>query len=161
MTVVLSPQLYSAKTFLLARTYEQMSFDLNDPKILLGLLLGICVALYATAIPVLITKWLLFRWALESSRPPSSSRFCIVALLEPICLIVATVGETRHDVPVPLLRFVVYAVLAMLPNMLLFSSLDRKGGAAHYFLKRSHYAFAVGLIYLGWWFLRSAGIYWI
>jgi hypothetical protein len=49
MTVVLSPQLYSAKTFLLSRTYEQMSFDLNDPKILLGLFLGICVALYATA----------------------------------------------------------------------------------------------------------------
>jgi hypothetical protein len=159
MTVVLLPQLYSAKTFLLARTYEQMPFDLNDPKILLGLLLGGCIALYATAIPALITKWLLFRWALERSRRPSFSRFCIVALLEPICLIVTPVGETWHDVPVPLLRFVVYAVLAMFPNMLLFSSLDRRGGTAHYILKRSLYSLAAGLIYLDWYFLRLAGIY--
>lgn len=158
MTVVLLPQLFFAATFLLAGASEPPQLDLSNPKVFIGLLIGGIIPYLFIAILALITKWLLFSRVFNNIHRPSPWRFCSVALLEPFCLIAGAASSEFLAVP-RIIAFVVYAILATFPNLLLFSPLDRKDGAAHCLLKRSIYAFGAGLIILGWWFLIVA-VYW-
>ncbi len=139
MTVVPLPQLY-----------EQMSFDLNDPKYFLPASRRMHRTV-PTAIPTLITKWLFFRWLLKVAvaRVAGDSVLWAIGTDLSHCRIIRW-PFLRDN---PLLASVVYATLATF--LTCFSFHQWTGRASRPLpLKRSLYAFAVGLIYLGWWFLR-------
>jgi hypothetical protein len=144
MTVVLLPQLYSATTYLLAGASEPPHFDLSNPKIFLGLVIGGSLPYFIPAIPAVLTKWLLFAKVFRLAPWPKFSRLCAVALMEVFCFAV-TVGFRTN------ISFFIYPVAATFLNLILFQSADQRNGSKDYhYLKKSLYAFATGLIYLGY-----------
>jgi hypothetical protein len=125
-------------------------FDLSNPKILLGLLIGGMTPYVVVAILSLLTKRLLFFRVFKYCQP-SFLRLCAVTLAELFCLLIAGIASTRlGSTALPLL---IYAVLAFAANLVLLSSSDRHKESQRSMLRRSLDAFAAGLIYPGWFFL--------
>ncbi len=87
----------------------------------------------------------------QGIRRASFLRFCVVALSESLSLMAGVATAAWLDLRP--LALGTYAVLAAFSNLFLFSSLDRDRGSAISLPKRSSYAFAAALIYLGYVFL--------
>jgi hypothetical protein len=126
-------------------------FDLNNPKILSGFVIGGALPYFLPALPATLTKWLLFMSILKGSARPSGFELCAVAIAEPSSLgaAVATTGWLPwFSIPGFVVAFAVYSVLAMFANLLLFPSVNRSGCSS--LSTRVLYASATGLIYLGY-----------
>jgi hypothetical protein len=123
-----------------------VQLDLNNPIIVLGLLIGRALPYLMTALLAATTKWLVFVALLRHR--PNILRLCVVALAELLCFFGAITGSVllnRHDIP----RFyalALYAAFAIFPNLLLVPSTNHPRGNC--VLKKGLYSFALGLIFL-------------
>ncbi len=123
-----------------------VQLDLNNPIIILGLLIGGTLPYLMTALLAATTKWLVFVALLRHR--PNILRLCVVALAELFCVFGAITGAVLlnpQDIP----RFyalALYPVLATFPNLLLVPSTNHPRG--NWVLKKSLYSFALGLIFL-------------
>lgn len=130
-----------------------MSFDLGNPKIFLGLLIGGFLPYLLTETPTTVTKWLVFSTILRHLPRPSVLRLCGVAVAEALCFYFVTILflAGHHRLPVPVFLSVavaVYSGLATFPNLLLFPSASKSRG--RWTLRRIAFAFGSGLVYLGY-----------
>ncbi len=164
MAMNLWAHFYCAITLISESRSGPPHFDLNDPKILLGLLIGGSLPYFIPAIPAGITKWLLFVFAFKAWPRPKALRLCAVAIAEAFCLFVAvmiTMWLYGFDVPpsiAPGLTFVLYGLLAAFPNLMLLRPDDKSND--YPILHKSFLAFAIGFIYLGyfllfWWLIQQ------
>ena len=125
-------------------------FMLNskNPKILLGLWIGTILPYILVSLLTVITKWLIFRSIRRRMTRPSIVRLCAVSVAESLCAVVAMQAAGWPDLENGLKLFAIplYLLLAMFVNLLLFPPLNLQGRIG--LLKRSLYAFPMGLIYL-------------
>jgi hypothetical protein len=140
-------------------------FDLSNPKILLGLLIGGLIPYFAPAIPAAVTKWLIFALLLTRTVRPTAARLCAVAVCEPLCALAAM--ECVNWLAMPrYVGLILYLLFATAPNLLLFPLRNQDSQSHHQFLKRGLSAFSTGIVYLGyclvlvllwrWWIISLA-----
>jgi hypothetical protein len=126
-------------------------FDLNNPKIVLGLLIGGMIPYFLPAIPAAATKWLILVSVLDNR--PRPSRICVVALLEPLCFSVGMVLRDSTLLPLWLslpkspFTLLILPVWSTLTNLLLFPPGAYSGESGYHFPRRILYAFTIGLVY--------------
>lgn len=120
-----------------------MQFDLHNPKIVLGLLLGMMVPYVLPAVLATPLKWGIF--VVIFGQTPRISTLLIVAVAEVACLFVALWAATCLGIS-PRLSFAAYPLLAAFPNLLLFRAVNHR--YANSLMKRFLCAFAAGSLYL-------------
>ncbi len=137
-------------TLISASYPHPLHFDVSNPKIVLGLLIGGILPYLIPAIPAAVTKWLLFALVFRLRARPSVLRLCAVSLAEAFCFFAAVRGALWLNGLI-FFRFgtlAICAVLATFPNLLLFTSTNQR--SSYRLLKRSLYALATGFIYLSY-----------
>lgn len=102
---------------------------------------------FAAAIPAAVTKWLLLALIIKRTVRPTVARLSVVAVCEFCCALIATVCVSSFSVP---LAIILYSLLAVAPNLLLFPSRNPDGFPGSHFLRRGLSAFSLGLLYLGY-----------
>ena len=131
---------------------------MRNPKILLGLWIGAILPYIFVSVLTVITKWLIFRSVLRRMTRPSAVRLCAVSAAESLCAFVATqtAGWLDLENGSKLFAILLYLLLALFVNLLLFPSSNQQGRIG--LLKRSLYAVPMGLIYF--FYMQSAVWLW-
>lgn len=130
---------------------DGMYFDLSNPKIRLGLLIGGAIPYFLPAIPAAFTKWFILASVFKAR--PKASRIVLVAVLEPLCfmgltaLLPNTLFPLWPNLSENPLMLLILLVLVMLPNFLLVSPRDQSGQFGYHFPRRILCVLAVGLVY--------------
>lgn len=110
------------------------------------------------AILAMITKWLIVRIMFTTVKWSGIVTLCTIGIAEVFCLLVAMLITWRLLLGIYVAPYItlvstclVYGMLAMFPNFLLFQSVIRRDG--YRILHKSLFAFAIGFVYLGYVFL--------
>ncbi|MEW6349084.1 MAG: hypothetical protein AB1646_08470 [Thermodesulfobacteriota bacterium] len=138
-------------------------FDLNNPKILIGLIIGGMIPYAIVATAALFTKRVLFATILKDWAKPTWSRLCLVAALEVISVTGAAAALHGSDVADPWKVWLIYQTGATWANLILVSPGSQEGRVRAELARRSLYALFLGLINVGymitimlvWGFFRS------
>jgi len=153
MSIVLAESIFEAVRLASFGSSRNLIFDLSDPKIIIGLMLGALTPYLILATLATITKWLILRLILQKEARPKIRRLIAVALLEVSYVFVAVALPELVDMrglsafsisSVPLLA------LGMLCNLPLLPGRNQPDGAANSLLKKCLLAFGLGLIYWGY-----------
>jgi hypothetical protein len=135
---------------------KPLYFDLSDPKIIIGLMLGAFTPYLMPVIPAAITKWVILRLILPKEARPTVGRLVAVAMLEityvlSLAVTAGLVGMDRiYGFPMPLAPIFVCGGLGLLCNLLLLPGRNQLGGAAYSLWMRAFLAFGLGLTYWGY-----------
>ncbi|MEW6112163.1 MAG: hypothetical protein AB1664_08545 [Thermodesulfobacteriota bacterium] len=152
MSIMVAEALLRVVTFASSNADRPLYFNLSDPKIILGLMLGMFSPYLMVAIPAAITKWLILRLILQKEARPKVWRLIAVAILEVTYVFVAVAFPELVDVdglsafPMSLVPLLVCGALGMLCNLLLLPRWHQRA-AAYSLLKKYVFAFGLGLIY--------------